>query len=312
MNEKSRALPFRQRMMLRQNRRRLFVWAVLVPVLAWFVVYMFLPILSVFGYSFTNAKMQYSDFSFVGLSNYIKMFTSDSITMIALKNTVVAVLIILPGIVISALLLATGLNAVMNKAREAFTFVYFLPSVVPMTAIALVWFWMYHPQFGLINAFLKFLGFPPQQFLMSGAQALVCMCIIQIWYSFGYYAVILLAAMRNVSPDVLEAADIDGAGAFTKYFRIILPLIKPNLLFVSIMSTINAFMLFTPVDVLTSGRGTPGTSTMVLMLQIKINGIQQGDTGYASSLSILLLAIILAVSLVQWILSSEGKRSATR
>ncbi|MEG1275727.1 MAG: hypothetical protein RSD27_08550, partial [Ruthenibacterium sp.] len=81
---------------------------------------------------------------------------------------------------------------------------------------------------------------------------------------------------------------------------------------VSIMSTINAFMLFTPVDVLTLGRGTPGTSTMVLMLKIKIDGIQQGDIGYGSSMSMLLLAIIMAVSLVQWILSQEGKQGTRK
>ncbi len=302
-------MPLLERLRLRKNSRRLFVLAILVPVLAWFTIYMFLPILSVVGYSFTNAKMQYGDISFVGLDNYIKMFTSDPLVPVALKNTLQAVIIILPSVLVLSVLLAAGLNAVVDKVRELFTFIYFLPTVVPMTAVALVWVWLYHPQYGLINAMLGAIGLPPQLFLQSSSQALASISIIQIWYSFGYYALILLAAMRGVSPDVMEAADLDGAGPFTKFFRITLPLIKPNLIFVSIMSTINAFMLFTPVDVITKGRGTPGTSTMVLMLHIKKQGIEQGNTGYASTMSILLLSIILAISLMQWLLSQEGKHS---
>lgn len=312
MRAQSRKYTLRERLMLRQSRRRIFVWAILIPMLAWFMIYMFIPIISVLIYSFTNAKMQYGDFKFVGLDNYIKMFTADPLIPIALKNTVMAVLIILPSVLILSVLLAAGMNAVGNKARETFTFIYFLPSVVPMTAIALVWQWLYHPQYGLFNAILGLVGAGPLKFLQDSSQALVSICIVQIWYTFGYYAVILLAAMRGVSPDIYEAADIDGASAVTKFFRITIPMIKPNLIFVSIMSTINAFMLFTPVDVLTFGRGTPGTSTMVLMLKIKIDGIQLGDTGYASTVSILLLAIILAVSLVQWLLSNENERGGTR
>ncbi|MEG1012019.1 MAG: sugar ABC transporter permease [Ruthenibacterium sp.] len=312
MSNNTRVFPLIERLRTRQGRRKIFVWSILIPILTWFMIYMFVPIVSVFLYSFTNAKMQYTDFKWVGLTNYTRMLVDDPLVPIAVMNTIKAVLIILPGTVLLALLLATALNAVTNKARETFTFIYFMPSVVPMTAIALVWSWLYHPQYGLLNALFGMIGIPAQKFIQDSGQALLCICIVQIWYNFGYYAVVLLAAIRNVSADVLEAADMDGAGPLTKFFRIVIPLIKPNLIFVSIMSTINAFMLFTPVDVLTLGRGTPGTSTMVLMLKIKIDGIQQGDIGYGSSMSMLLLAIIMAVSLVQWILSQEGKQGTRK
>lgn len=301
-----------ERLKLRQGRRRLFVWVILTPILVWFMIYMFIPIVSVFVYSFTNAKMQYGQFKFTGLSNYTKMLYGDPLIPIALKNTVSAVLMILPGTLILSIVLASALNAVGSKSRESYTFIYFLPSVVPMTAVALVWSWLYHPQFGLFNFGLKLLGLPIQMYLRSSEQALASIAAVQIWYSFGYYAVILLAAMKSVSSDVLEAADIDGASAFRKFFSITIPIIKPSLIFVSIMSTIGAFKLFTPVDVLTLGRGIPGTSTMVLMLKVKIDGIELGDTGYASAISVLLMAIILTVSLVQWILSREGKREGRK
>ena len=295
----------------RTFRRRIFVWSVLAPVLAWFVIYMFLPIISVVFYSFTNAKMQYGDFSFVGLNQYVKMFTQDPIIPIALWNTVRAVLIIVPFVLVLSLLLAVGLNA-MKRSREVFTFIYFLPSVVPMVAICLVWSWLYHPQYGLFNAFLKMMGLPAQKFIQDSGQALQSISAVEIWYTFGYYAVILLAAIRSISPDLFEAADIDGANAWHKFRKIVIPMIKPNMVFVLIMSTISAFMLFTPVDVLTMGRGTPGTSTMVLMLHIKVQGIQLGETGYTSAVSILLLTIILTISMVQWFLSRENKREGRK
>jgi ABC-type sugar transport system permease subunit len=302
---------FSQAIHHRTFRRRIFVWSVLTPILAWFVIYMFLPIASVVFYSFTNAKMQYSDLSFVGLQQYVKMFTQDPIIPIALWNTVRAVLIIVPCVLVLSLALAVGLNA-MKRSREVFTFIYFLPSVVPMVAICLVWSWLYHPQYGLFNALLRMVGLPGQKFIQDSNQALQSISAVEIWYIFGYYAVILLAAIRGISPDLFEAADIDGANAWHKFRKIVIPMIKPNLVFVLIMSTIAAFMLFTPVDVLTLGRGTPGTSTMVLMLHIKIQGIQLGETGYTSAVSILLLAIILGISLVQWFLSRENKREGRK
>ena len=206
---------------------------------------MFLPILSVVFYSFTNAKMQYGDFSFVGLDQYVKMFTQDPIIPVALWNTVRAVLIIVPCVLLLSLLLAVGLNA-MKRSREVFTFIYFLPSVVPMVAICLVWSWLYHPQYGLFNALLKMMGLPAQKFIQDSGQALQSISAVEIWYVFGYYAVILLAAIRGISPDLFEAADIDGANAWHKFRKIVIPMIKPNLVFVLIMSTISAFMLFTP------------------------------------------------------------------
>jgi len=294
----------------RRFQRKLFIWGGLTPILIWFVIFMFLPIIMVFIYSFTNAHMAFSDYKFVGLSQYIKMFTKDPILLIALWNTVKAVLFIVPGTIVLATLLAVALNSVAKALREVFTFIYFLPSIISMVAISLVWQWLYHQHYGLINAFLTALGFEAQPFLNSTAQALFCLCVVEIWSIMGYYAVILLAAIRDIDLCLYEAAQIDGATGAKQFRYITLPMIQPSLLFVGIMSTISAFMIFTPVKVLTDG--APGTSTMVLMLHILNRGIKSSDIGYASALSILLLAIILTVSLLQWILSRESKREGRK
>lgn len=287
--------------------RRVFLACVLIPTFIWFLLFFIIPFISVIYYSFTDAHMAYSDTSFVGFDQYIKAF-SDSTFRIALQNTVVAAVIIVPSTIILSILLAAGLNAVGNRMRQFLTFVYFLPSVISTVAVSLVWNWLYSKNYGLFNAVLQALGFNAQPFLTSASQALACLCIVQIWCVFGYYAVILLAAMRGIDRGLYEAAEIDGAGSLAKFFRITLPLIKNSILFVCIMTTTVAFMFFTPVKILTDG--TPGTSTEVLLLHIMKKGIDNSDVGYASAMSIVLMLIILFFSGIQWILTKEKKVKA--
>lgn len=282
-----------------------FLFCVLAPTFIWFLIFFVIPFISVFIYSFTNAHMAYSDFKFVGLAQYIKAFTNDPTFLISMKNTVVAAAIIVPVTVVLSVLLAAGLNAMGNKSREAFTFIYFLPSVISTVAISLVWNWLFSKSYGLFNAILNGLGFRSQPFLASSKQALICLCIVQVWSIFGYYAVILLAAMRGIDTSLYEAAEIDGATPFKKFIHVTLPMIRNNILFVCIMTTTVAFMFFTPVKILTDG--TPGTSTMVMLLHIMKKGINNSDIGYASAMSIILMFIILLFSLIQWLVTSERK-----
>lgn len=288
----------------RKAKRNCFVLAVLIPFAVWMLIYMLIPLASVIFYSFTDAKMAYDDFSFVGLYQFKKMF-SNSTAIIAIWNTVKAAVIIMPISLVLALLTAAGLNALSDRFRSLYTFVYFLPNIMSMTAICLVWRWLYHDQYGIINAFLQFLGFEKQQFLKSSEQALFCLCIIHIWSVFGYYAVILLAAMRGIDKSLYEAASLAGANGLQKFWYVTLPMLKNQLLFVCIMLTTSAFMFFTPVKVLTDG--TPGTSTMVMLLYIYQQGIQQGNIAYSSAMSLILMLIILFFSLVQWVLTRERK-----
>lgn len=285
--------------------RNIFLFCVLVPTFLWFLIFFIIPFVQVIGYSFTNAHMAYPTFKFVGFDQYIKAFTKDPTFVIALKNTVVAALIIVPATVVLSILLAAGLNSMGSKLRQTFTFIYFLPSVISAVAISLVWDWLYSKNYGLFNAVLEVFGIHGQPYLSSAKQALFCLCIVQIWAIFGYYAVILLAAMRGIDKSYYEAAEVDGAGAIAKFFKITLPLIKNNILFVCVMTTTVAFMFFTPVKILTDG--TPGTSTMVLLLHIMNKGIKNSDIGYASAMSVVLMLIILFFSLIQWLITKERK-----
>ena len=248
--------------------------------------------------------MAYDDFRFVGLYQFQKMF-SNTTARISIVNSVKAAVIIMPISLALSLLTAAGLNALSDRFRNLYTFVYFLPNIMSMTAVCLVWRWLYHNQYGIFNAILQFFGLPRQEFLQSSSQVMLCLCIIHIWSLFGYYAVILLAAMRGIDKSLYEAADIAGANAFQKFWYITLPMLKNTLLYVCIMLTTSAFMFFTPVKVLTNG--TPGTSSMVMLLYIYQQGIWQGDVGYSSAMSLVLMAIILFFSLIQWALTKERK-----
>lgn len=288
----------------RKTKRNLFVLAVLGPFAVWMLIYMLIPLVNVIIYSFTDAKMAYDDFSFVGLYQFKKLFTN-STAIISILNTVKAALIIMPISLVLAMLAALGLNALSDRFRGFYTFAYFLPNIMSMTAVCLVWRWLYHDQYGIFNVILEWLGIGKQQFLKSSEQALASLCAIHIWTIFGYYAVILLSAMRGIDKSLYEAADISGANAVAKFFYITLPMMKNQLLFVCIMLTTSAFMFFTPAKVITNG--TPGTSTMVLLLYIYQQGIERGDIAFSCAASLILMLIILFFSLVQWVLSRERK-----
>lgn len=305
MHTRSEGVKTRELRVTRKMRRTFFVLSILVPICIWFFIFMILPIFNVVFYSFTNSHMAYSDWKFVGFEQYIKMFTKDTLFPVAIWNTIKSVLIIVPLTVVLSVTLALGIHAVKSKLNKLFTFVYFLPSIISMVAICMVWKWLYHEQYGIINAFLGLFGIPAQKFLGSSSQALFCLCVIQVWALIGYYAVILVAAIRGIDLSLYEAAEVDGANGWRKTFFITLPLIRQNIFFVCIMATTQAFMFFTPVKVLTDGM--PGTSTYVLMLHIMNRGINNSDIAYASAMSLILMMIILVFSLIQRLVIREDK-----
>ena len=167
-----------------------------------------------------------------------------------------------------------------------------------MVAIASVWRWLYHPSYGLINYFLGLLGISPQPFLRDPNQALPSALAILVWGGLGYYAVILLAAIKNIPAVYYEASTIDGANSFQKFFRITIPLLTPTILFTSIMSVIATFQVFVPIQIMTMGG--PGDASMVLGLYIYRIGINRLEMGYATAISMILFVIIMVITVLQW------------
>ncbi|WP_223588255.1 carbohydrate ABC transporter permease [Neobacillus bataviensis] len=283
---------------------KFFILVVLIPTAVWFFTFMFYPIFLTFKNSFTDANLAYNDESFIGLENY-KRLLSDPSFHIALKNTIFAVLYIVPTTIALSLTAALLLNSFNKKIRETFTLFYFLPVVTSMVAISIVWSWLYNPSYGLFNYLLNLLGLPTQGFLTSPKQSLPSISVIQIWKDVGFYTVILLASLRTIPKTYYEAATVDGANRFHIFRYITLPLMKPILIFVGIVSTIGAFKIFDPIKVITDGG--PGNSTMVLVLYIIRQGITNSEIGYASAIAVVMFVIVLFITLIQWFLTRSDK-----
>ena len=281
----------------RQLGRWIFILTGLVPVLVWFFIFMLYPIILSIRNSFYNTNLAYNSDNFIGLDNFKRLLVDPNF-IVALKNTLLAVVYIVPPVIVLSFIVALLLNAFNNKIREAFTMIYFLPVVTSMVAISIVWKWLYDPTYGLFNYVLSILGLPQLQYIFSPTQALPSLCAIEVWKAIGYYAVLLLAALRTIPVSYFEAAKIDGAESLQTLRFITLPMLKPTFLFILIMNTIEAFKIFIPVKVITDGG--PGNSTKVLVLQIIDEGIKNMDIGYASAMSIVMLLVIGLITIIQW------------
>ena len=277
--------------------RNLFILCGIAPVLIWAVLFAFYPILIAMSRGFTNWSLATHRIDFIGLDNFIRM-TGDRAFIIALRNTVTAVVITVPLTVSLALLTALAFNTITDRWRQFFTMVYFIPSVVSMVAISAVWIWLYHPSFGLINYFFNMIGIPPQPFLRDPRQALPSVLAMMVWQSTGFFAVILLAALKSLPTTYYEAAVIDGANSFHKFWFITIPLITPNILFACIMSVIGTFQVFVPIAVMTDGG--PGDASIVLALYIFRVAFNRLEIGYGTAISMVLFSIIMLITVIQW------------
>jgi len=189
----------------------------------------------------------------------------------------------------------------MNQKIRGVNFLrtlFFLPSVSSFVAIALVWQWMYHPQFGLANYLLNFLGLPPLNWLRDPATALIAIMLMSIWMGLGYQMVIFLAGLQNIPPELYEAARTDGATAWQRFWKITLPLLMPTTFFILVTSLIGSFQVFSSIYVMTEGG--PLRSTDVVVYHIYQNAWEYLKMGYASAMAWVLFLIVMVATWLQF------------
>ncbi len=232
---------------------------------------------------------------FVGFDNFVRLF-HDRYFWNAFKNTAIYSLHVPVGMVIS---LAIAL--LMNRRMRGVTFLrtlFFLPSISSFVAIALVWKWMYHPQFGLANFVLRILRLPQLSWLSEPSTALISIMIVSIWLGLGYQMVIFLAGLQGIPRELYEAAITDGAGAWQRFRHITLPLLRPTTFFVLVTSIIGSFQVFAQVYIMTAGG--PMNSTDVVVFHIYRNAWDYLKMGYASAMSWILFLVIVVVTWLQF------------
>jgi multiple sugar transport system permease protein len=225
---------------------------------------------------------------------------SDENFLLALKNTTLFAVFVVGVSVVLGLALAILL---IGKLRftAAYQAMYFLPVITPMVPMAIAWKWIFDARYGILNYALSWVGVRPIGWLTSPDVAMWAIIIMSVWKVLGYNMVLLLVGLKSIPVVYYEAASIDGAGGWAVFRRITLPLLKPILLFVIVISTINAYNVFTQVYVMTQGsQAAPGAPLRVLVFDIYQNGFQFFKMGYASAEAVVLTLIVLALTLVQF------------
>ena len=272
----------------------------LAPALLAIGVFFFLPVIAAFILSFTDFDI-YSlgnlDYArFIGFKNYLQLI-GDPLFWKALKNTLYFLLVGGPLSIAVSLAAALMLQSKLIRFKGLFRTAYFAPVVTTLVAVAVVWRFVYHPRFGLLNYTLSLFGVGPIDWLGDPYWAMPAIILMAVWKNFGYNMIIFIAGLQNIPQEMYEAAAIDGAGKLQQFTSITLPLLAPTTLFISIVTMIGYFQLFAEPYVMT--QGGPLNSTLSIVLLMYQQGFRWWNMGYSAALAFVLFAFILAGSILQ-------------
>jgi len=276
-----------------RTRENIAGYLFIMPWIIGFLVFVAGAMLYSFGLSFFNADMMSAP-EFIGAENYRKLLVQDELAWIALRNTAYYTFVNVPLHVLLALLVAALLNQRI-LGLSVFRTIYYLPSVVSGVAVAILWIWLLHPDFGVINGFLGLFGVVGPQWLYSESWAMPALILMSLW-GIGGSMVIFLAGLQGVPQSLYDAAKVDGANAVTTFRYVTVPLITPTIFFSLVMGIISSFQMFTQAYIMT--QGGPNNATMTAVMNIYTKGFQQFQFGYASALAWVLFAIILLFTMM--------------
>jgi multiple sugar transport system permease protein len=282
-------------------------YGLVAPALVLMLLMLLGPLGAVMALSFTDYQLGAPSLSWIGLANYHEMF-ADKVFWTSLRNTLLYVGIVVPGAVASglgvALLIQSG-----TSLRSFYRTVYFLPVMATLIAMAVVWEFMLHPQFGLVNGLLREIGIAGPNWLQDRGTALYALCAIGIWQAAGFNMVLFLAGLVSIPKQLYEAAEIDGAsGAWSRFRLVTWPLLGPVTTFVVVISGIRSFQVFDTVHVLT--KGGPSKSSEVLIHTMYTEGFEFFRSGYGAALTVVFLAFILLLTLVKSRIADRGVQHA--
>jgi len=266
------------------------------PWIIGFVLFAAGPICYLLYISLTNMHNAAQPYTVVGADNYTALFQDPTFWQ-SLWNTVYYVVLLLPVSLVISLVLAVLLNQRI-PFQAAFRTVYYLPVITPLVAASVLWLWVLNPQYGLLNNVLAVAHVPRPAWLADPLWAKPALILMALWGGVGSQMVINLAALQGVPGDLLEAAEVDGANAWQRFWRITVPLISPALFFNLVIGVVGSFQVFTPAFIMTSGG--PLQATLFYVLYIFQQAFEYYHLGYAAALSWLLLLLVLFLTLVQF------------
>jgi len=284
------------------SKRTKWAYIFIAPAMLVLTIFVFVPVIASFFLSFTEYDGIYSP-KIVGLKNYINILFNDPLFWKAVKNTLVYVIVTVPlGIGVS-LLVSLALYQKI-KFSSLFRTGFFLPTVTSIAAVSVVWRWIYAgDKYGFLNFVLTKLGITSmlQDWLMQPSTTLPAIIVMSIWGGVGYNSIILLSGLQSIPDSIFEAAKIDGVSAWEKFWYITLPMLKPVMLFLVIMSTINSFQVFEQVYIMASSTEYFGGvlySALTIVPYLYERAFKRFMLGYASALAYLLFIIIFIFTLI--------------
>jgi len=280
-----------------RTREWLYAWMLLLPAMALLALFTHYPALANLWHSFFSTPKGARPAVFVGLDNY-RNLVEDPIFWQALQNNLWYALGTIPLSIVLALVMAIWVNGRI-RGRGFLRLAYFTPTILPMIAVANIWLFFYTPQYGLLEQILGVFGVPSHNWLGSKSSALPAMMVVAVWKEAGFFMIFYLAALQSMSPQLREAAAIEGASRWYFFRRVTLPLLMPTTLFVLVNAVINAFRLVDHIVVMT--RGGPDNATALLLYYIYEIGFRFWDSAYASALTTVLLVLLAGVALVQFL-----------
>ena len=270
----------------------------LIPALLIIGTFSFYPIIKSFFMSFYTDYDYFKDLVFArGLDNY-KFIFQDPEFWKSLQNTLIFVIGVVPLSIIISLVIATFLNQKI-KFRGLFRTIYFIPFVTSVVAVSIVWRWIFHSQYGVLNYALGFLGISPIKWLSDPDWAMPSLIILAVWKGLGYNIIIFLSGLQNIDKQYYLAAKIDGAGAWERFKNITVPLLSSTTFFISIVSIINSFKVFDEVFALFGGQPGPAGSAETIVYYIYNKFYGEWNFGVASAAAYVLLFVIFIFTLIQ-------------
>ncbi len=281
--------------MIGVRSQRWMPFAFLAPAIVLLGVFVFYPTLSALGTSLTNWNGISSTSVFIGLKNYLTAIESPEVLQ-AVGNTGLYALLTLPSSLALAFFAALAVER-QSLSSTVLRLAFAIPFVISIPVVAVVWVWIFDPNFGLLNYALGLLGLSPQHWLTHSGGAMLAVAIPSVWRQFGYFMLILLAGMKNIDGSLHEAAQLDGAGYWQRALGVTLPLLGPQLFFCLLLGVIDSFQVFAQVDLMTAGG--PLHSTNVIVYELYTQGFTYFHIGYACAIAILLMLVLAAATWAQ-------------
>jgi sn-glycerol 3-phosphate transport system permease protein len=276
-------------------------YVMIAPAMTGTILFVIYPICYLIYLSFYKFNlMNKAKSKFVGFDNYTQILEREDFYK-SLWNTCIYTV----GVVVLTILISLFIAVWLSRNSRFNSFIQagiFTPHIISIVSIALVWLWMMEPSVGYLNYFLKLLHLPTSQWVQSSHTSLISVILVSVWHNIGYYTLIIVAAIRGISPEIFEASSIDGAGKMRVLFKITMPMISPQLFFILIIMTIGSFKVFDTVRIMTGGGPNKSTSTLVYY----IYEFRTTNIGFASASGVfLMLAIGLLTILYFKLLSNK-------